>query len=263
MESKRALLSNPDLRRIGHLYGLIGYPVSHSFSQRYFTEKFNREGLSDHAYTLFPLEDIQWFPELLESYHNLRGLNVTIPYKQQVMSFLDELDEGAAAAGAVNVIRIRDGKTRGYNSDVYGFERSLEEFLGSERSKVRQALVLGTGGASKAVAYVLRRWGIPHFTVSRSNGKGNLTYSDIDVHFLQATALIINTTPLGMSPEIDKFPELPYDHLDERHFLFDLVYNPARTVFMQKGEAQGARVCNGMAMLHYQAEKAWEYWNEA
>ena len=246
-----------------HLYGLIGYPLSHSFSKRYFNEKFRREGLESYYYELFPLEKIEALPALLKAHPNLRGLNVTIPYKQQVMSYLDKLEEGAASVGAVNTIKIREGRLTGYNTDVYGFERSLRQFLKDKEGAIAglQALVLGTGGASKAVAYVLQKMGIPFQLVSRNNKPEILTYQKLNETLMQDHRLIINTTPLGMLPKVETYPEIPFQHIGPQHLLYDLVYNPEETTFMARGRQQGAAVHNGLAMLHLQAEKAWEIWN--
>ena len=246
-----------------HLYGLIGYPLSHSFSKRYFNEKFRREALESYHYELFPLEKIEALPALLKAHPGLRGLNVTIPYKQQVMAYLDELDEGAAAVGAVNTIKIREGRLTGYNTDVFGFERSLRTFLEDNGAEVAglQALVLGTGGAAKAVAYVLRKMGIRFQWVSRNNKPGYLTYQRLNETLMQDHRLIINTTPLGMLPKVETYPEIPFQHIGPQHLLYDLVYNPEETTFMARGRQQGAAVHNGLAMLHLQAEKAWEIWN--
>ncbi|MCB0552152.1 MAG: shikimate dehydrogenase [Phaeodactylibacter sp.] len=248
---------------ISHLYGLIGYPLSHSFSKRYFTEKFQREGIQGCHYELFPLEQIEALAGLLERYPNLKGLNVTIPYKQQVMAYLNELDKEAAAVGAVNTIRIEQGRLSGYNTDVYGFEQSLLNFLEAQgrRAEGLQALVLGTGGASRAVVYVLQKLGIVYRMVSRQASEGRLSYRQLDATHLAQHHLLINTTPLGMAPQVDSFPDIPYYLLGPRHLLFDLVYNPAQTAFMARGLAQGAAACNGLEMLYLQAEKAWEIWN--
>jgi len=246
-----------------HLYGLIGYPLSHSFSKRYFNEKFRREGIEGCYYELFPLESIEALPALLEAHANLRGLNVTIPYKQQVMPYLGRLDEGAAAVGAVNTISISKGVLAGYNTDVYGFELSLHRFLeerGVEAESL-QALVLGTGGAAKAVAYVLRKMGVPYREVSRTKKTGRLTYSELNETQMQDHRLIINTTPLGMSPKTDTCPEIPFQHIGPQHLLYDLAYNPEETLLMARARKQGAAAHNGLAMLHLQAEKAWEIWN--
>ena len=246
-----------------YLYGLIGYPLSHSFSKRYFNEKFRREGLEDYHYELFPLEKIEALPALLKAHPGLRGLNVTIPYKQQVMSYLDKLEEGAASVGAVNTIKIREGRLTGYNTDVYGFERSLRQFLEDNEAAIAglQALVLGTGGASKAVAFVLQKMGIQFQLVSRNNKPGTLTYQKLNETLMQNHRLIINTTPLGMLPKVETYPEIPFQYIGPQHLLYDLVYNPEKTAFMARGSQQGAAVHNGLAMLHLQAEKAWEIWN--
>lgn len=250
------------LAGFSNLFGLIGYPLGHSFSQRYFREKFSREGLEGYEYGLFPLETIQAFPELLRMYPNLRGLNVTIPYKESVMSLLDAIDESAQSIGAVNVIRIQNGRTTGYNSDVVGFSQSLEQFLGPAQADISKALVLGTGGAAKAVLYVLKKLNIESTLVSRDSAKADLTYAQIDESVLAQHRLIINTTPLGMAPNVETAPELPYSLLTNRHYLYDLVYNPLETKFMKLGLAQGAFVQNGLDMLYGQAERAWEIWME-
>lgn len=256
-----SLTPNPVLLEATHLFGLIGYPIGHSFSQKYFTEKFNRENREGFAYALFPIPAIADFPDLLKAYPNLRGLNVTIPYKEQVMPYLDELDEGAADIGAVNVIRVEKGKTKGYNSDVFGFEQSLLQFLGNRLPDVHQVLVLGTGGASKAVLFTLRKLGMRPILVSRESGKGDLTYAEVNETIVRECPLIVNTTPLGMSPEIRNLPNLPYAHLTPDHLLFDLIYNPEETAFLRKGKEAGAQTANGMGMLYGQAERAWEIWS--
>jgi shikimate dehydrogenase len=244
------------------LFGLIGYPLSHSFSKRYFTAKFEREGIEGCAYELFPLEEIGALPGLLERYPHLRGLNVTIPYKEQVIPYLDELDAGATAIGAVNTIKRAEGRLFGYNTDVHGFDQSLRGFLQETGAKPGQlqALVLGTGGSSKAVAFALRQLGIGFRFVSRSPGPGELSYQDLDAALIRQHGLIINTTPLGMSPQVESCPPLPYSALGPGHLLFDLVYNPALTTFLARGQAQGAAVKNGLEMLEMQAERAWEIW---
>ncbi|MEM6963734.1 MAG: shikimate dehydrogenase [Bacteroidota bacterium] len=242
------------------LFTLIGYPLSHSFSRKYFSEKFEKEGISNHEYTLSPLEQIESFPELLQSHPNLVGLNVTIPYKEQVIPFLDEVSEEAAEVGAVNTIKIQEGKLKGYNTDTYGFEKSLCDFLGEK--KIAHALVLGTGGAAKAVVFVLKKMGIHPILVSRNPKKGDLTYADLDSEIFEECQLIVNTTPLGMLPTVDTFPDLPYYRLNNKYYLYDLVYNPEKTMFLQKGAAKGVAVRNGLEMLHLQAERAWEIWNE-
>jgi len=250
---------NNTLLQYKKLYGLIGYPLSHSFSKSYFTEKFEQAGITDSYYELFPLESIEQFPSVLKQYPNLRGINVTIPYKEAVIPFLDELDEGARAIGAVNCIKVEQGRLYGYNTDAYGFEQSLLEFLKTNNAQPEQALVLGTGGAAKAVVFVLQQLHLPFQWVSRDADKGDLTYEAISS--LEEYPLIINTTPLGMAPRIDTFPDIPYHCLSGRHLLYDLVYNPLETQFLQKGAAQGAATQNGLPMLYYQAEKAWSIWN--
>ncbi|KAA3640402.1 MAG: shikimate dehydrogenase [Bacteroidetes bacterium] len=243
------------------LFGLIGYPLSHSFSKKYFTEKFEKEGILNCRYELFPLESIEKFPELVKIQPDLAGLNVTIPYKELVIPFLDELDEAAEAVGAVNTIRKKDGKLKGFNTDIYGFEQSLVNLLDTRDHKPEKALVLGTGGAAKAVIYVLKKLNIDSHTVSRHAGKGYFTYDDLNDHIIGEHRLIINTTPLGMSPNINNLPLIPYPSLGPEHFLFDLVYNPAITAFLAKGKNAGAAISNGLEMLYLQAEKAWDIWN--
>lgn len=241
--------------------GLIGFPLSHSFSESYFTEKFKQEGITDYVYNTYPLESIEDFLPLLQKEPNLVGLNVTIPYKEQVIPFLDHLDQSAAEVGAVNTIKIQDGILTGYNTDVYGFESSLQNFIKQNKIKaLRKGLILGTGGASKAIAYVFKRMNIDFQMVSRSVKKGDLCYSELDANVIRETQVIVNTTPLGMSPKIDSYPDILYEFLNRQHLLFDLVYNPEKTVFLKKGAAQGAYTLNGLEMLHGQAEKAWDIW---
>ncbi len=244
--------------------GLIGYPLSHSFSKKYFTDKFELEQIPNHRYELFPLKSIEELPELLLSNPNIFGLNVTIPYKQTVIPFLDEIEENAAAIGAVNVIKINEGKLKGFNSDVFGFEKSLLAFLKTKpgHSTDIQALILGTGGASKAVSFVLDKLGIPFKFVSRKKKEATFGYSEIDQKIMEEYRLIINCTPLGTFPDVEACPVLPYQYASKSHFFYDLVYNPAETLFLKKGKTQGALTCNGLAMLHLQAERAWEIWNE-
>lgn len=250
-----------ELNTIKHLYGLIGYPLSHSFSKKYFKEKFEKESIPDSFYELFPLESINELPELIAGLPNLRGLNVTIPYKQAVIPFLNEIDEEAAAVGAVNTIQIRDGQLKGFNTDVYGFEVSLREFLKNAPKPIKKALILGTGGAAKATAFVLKKMDIDYLLVSRTSTKGDIDYKNIDEKILSDHLLIVNTTPLGMYPSIDTFPDISYHYLTETHYLYDLVYNPEVTSFMRQGAERGAKSHNGLKMLYLQAEKAWEIWN--
>ena len=249
------------------IYGLIGYPLTHSFSKSYFTEKFAKEGREGYHYKNFPITDIGQLRQLVVQHHNLRGFNVTIPYKEQIVPLMDELDVSATAAGAVNTVQVlRNGKDfflKGYNTDVYGFSRSLKEWFASRHWELpRQALILGTGGASKAVVCALSDFGITTHLVSRNEGKSiyktcdRLTADDLAAHHL-----IVNTTPLGMFPNIGECPAIPYSHLTNKHLLYDLVYNPDETLFMRKGLEMGAFVHNGERMLHLQADKAWEIWN--
>lgn len=244
-------------------FGLIGYPLSHSFSEGYFKEKFRKEGITDAVYKPFPLEYIEDFESLLER-QELDGLNVTIPYKEQVIPYLDELDEPVKTIEAVNTIKfLKAGDfpyLKGFNTDVYGFLESLRPLLQPYHKK---ALVLGTGGASKAVTYVLKQLGINWIYVSRNPGQkeNTIAYQDIDEELMQSAHLIINTSPLGMYPHTDKAPDIPYELLSERHILYDLIYNPEITKFMELGKQQHARVKNGYEMLVLQAEKSWEIWN--
>lgn len=237
------------------MYGIIGYPLSHSFSPGYFREKFRQLGI-DATYDAFPLAAITGLPALLEQHAGLQGLNVTIPYKQSVMAYLDELDATAEAVGAVNCIRIRDGKLKGFNTDTIGFANSLKPLLGKEHN---HALILGTGGAAKAVVYALQQLGITYKLVSRTGG--DLRYEDLNRELIESHQLIINTTPLGMYPAVDQAPDLPYSLLGPGHLLYDLVYNPEETLFLQRGKAQGAVIKNGYDMLIGQAEAGWAIWN--
>ncbi len=240
--------------------GLIGYPLTHSFSKNYFTQKFEREGIPDFNYELYPLENIAAFPELIQKTEDLQGLNVTIPYKQSVIPFLDEIDEEAREVGAVNCIKIEKGKLKGYNTDVYGFEHALSPFIGKDKKEIK-ALVLGNGGAAKAVTFVLKKLHIPALIVERRTSAGSLTYEDLTSEIIHTNRLIIQTTPLGMTPDVRSSPLIPYAALTPRHFLYDLVYNPEETVFLKKGKNCGAQVQNGLSMLHLQAERAWKIWN--
>ncbi|RMG78305.1 MAG: shikimate dehydrogenase [Bacteroidetes bacterium] len=242
------------------LFGLIGYPLSHSFSKKYFTQKFESEGISGCRYELFPLENLDDLPDLWRRFPGWAGMNVTIPYKEKVMAFLDELDPEAEAVGAVNTIRFLDGKKRGFNTDIFGFEHTLKAFLGD--SLPEHALVLGTGGASKAVAFVLKKLGISFQKVSRRPAPDRLTYADLTPECIEKHHLIINTTPLGTAPRTENAPPIPYEALTNAHFLYDLVYNPEKTLFLARGESRRAKTCNGLKMLYLQAERAWEIWNQ-
>lgn len=241
-------------------YGLIGKPLGHSWSKAHFTEKFQREGLGEHRYDLFELDAATELPALLRDTPGLRGLNVTIPYKQAVMPLLDAIDPMAATVGAVNTIAIRDGRTTGHNTDVEGFRSSLLPLLDGERPR---ALVLGSGGASRAVVYVLKELGIRFRVVSRSRDRGDLTWDLVGPTVLKVCHLIINTTPLGMHPDTGSAPRLPYGAIGPQHLLVDLVYNPEETRFLAEGRARGARTCNGLPMLQAQAEASWRIWQGA
>ncbi len=239
--------------------GLIGYPLSHSFSPGYFKDKFEKEGISDWNYKAYPLERMDEFPKLWDDNPDLIGINVTIPYKEKVIPYLDRLDETAAQIGAVNTIIKTDDGFVGYNTDAYGFQYSLETLMGKDRM-VGQALILGTGGASKAVAYVLASLGIHYQYVSRNSGEGKISYDELSSMNLESYPLIVNTTPLGMYPNTDKCPELDYSSIGIHHYMIDLIYNPSKTLFLEKGEKGGAKTMNGLLMLHQQAERAWQIW---
>jgi shikimate dehydrogenase len=241
-------------------YGLIGYPLSHSFSKKYFSGKFEALGLQGYSYDIFPISHIDLLPGLLADHPFLKGLNVTIPYKEQVLPFLNELSDTVRQVGACNCIDIKNGKLTGYNTDVIGFERSLKRKLKPYHDS---ALVLGTGGAAKAVAWVLKQLGIGFCYVSRFDQQksDSLTYAEVDAALLQSHTLLVNTTPVGMYPAIDDCPDIPYQFITEKHFLFDLIYNPAETLFLKKGRDQGAQVQNGEEMLMIQAEESWNIWN--
>ncbi|MCD9015639.1 shikimate dehydrogenase family protein [Parachryseolinea silvisoli] len=243
------------------VFGLIGATVSHSFSKSYFDEKFFREGLRDYHYELFPLEDINALEALLKDTRGLTGLNVTIPYKEQVMKYLDEVDGFAKQIGAVNVIKIQDGKLKGFNTDSDAFFETIEKWLPTD--KQFKAVILGTGGSSKAVQEALKKLKVPFQIVSRESRKGVITYEDLqkDPSILQQSKLIINTTPLGMSPKTEAVPPVDFEQIGADHYVYDLIYNPARTLFLQKAEMRNATIKNGLEMLHIQAEKSWTIWN--
>lgn len=242
------------------LFGLIGHPLGHSFSKQYFSEKFVREGISDARYELFPLPDIAALPDLLRKHPDLCGLNITIPHKETVLPYLDELDETARAVGAVNCVRVRAGRLRGFNTDVLGFEQSLRAVMnaGGEWANAK-ALILGTGGASKAVAWVFGQMGILFLFVSRQPaGEGQIRYEDIGVLPPEDCRIVVNTTPLGTYPETDQCPAIPFDWLRPEHLVFDLIYNPPETLLLRRAAERGCTVKNGLDMLHFQAERAWE-----
>lgn len=244
-------------------YGLVGYPLKHSFSIGYFNEKFSSEKI-EAEYINFEIPDINNFPEIIEANPNLHGLNVTIPYKEKVIPYLDELDKQAAAIGAVNVIKIirnKGGKPKliGYNSDIIGFTQSIQPLLQSHHKK---ALILGTGGASKAVSHGLKNLGIEAKFVSRTARFGMLTYEELNAEIIKEYTVIVNCTPVGMYPKVDACPDIPYEAITSEHLLYDLLYNPNITLFMKKGEAKGAVTKNGLEMLLLQAFAAWEIWQK-
>ena len=240
-------------------YGLIGHPLKHSQSRFLFNEKFEYEGL-DCRYQHFDLKSLDELHEVMTTYPDLCGFNVTIPYKEAIIPLLDEIDETAQQVGAVNVVKINDGKLKGYNTDVYGFEQLLNRAINGK--EIGQALVLGTGGASKAVQFVLRQKGISFSTVSRDAERGDYTYDTLSDEVLKQNHLIINTTPLGMSPYVDGFPDIHYQALGNKHILIDLIYNPKETAFMELGKTWGAKAYNGQQMFEEQAKKTWEIWQE-
>lgn len=239
-------------------FGLIGYPLSHSFSKGYFTEKFIKEGIQNANYDTYPIEKIEDFQNLCKE-NNFAGLNITIPYKQSIMAFLDEINKEAANIGAVNTIKFLNGKKIGYNSDIYGFEMSLKPLL---KSHHKNALILGTGGASKAVEYTLKKLDINYIYISRKRENNILSYEDLNEEIINTHHLIINTTPLGMFPNTQDAPNIPYQFLNQQHLLYDLVYNPTETLFLLNGKNKNAQIKNGLEMLYLQAERSWQIWNE-
>ncbi|MGS2740929.1 shikimate dehydrogenase family protein [Sinomicrobium sp. M5D2P17] len=240
------------------LFGLIGKNISYSFSQVYFREKFEKLQLTDHSYVNFDLQDIKEFPSLLTKHPDLMGCNVTIPYKEAVMPYLTGLSNKAQQIGAVNVIKVEKDRLTGYNTDYYGFQASLQPLL---RQEHRKALILGTGGASKAIAFSLKELGIAHTFVSRNPGEGQLSYNDLDEKTIKTSPVIINCTPMGTYPDVENKPAIPYHYITPEHLLYDLIYNPAETSFLKEGKQRGATTSNGLRMLQLQAEKAWEIWN--
>lgn len=241
-------------------YGLIGYPLGHSFSKKYFTEKFQREGISDCQFEAFPIPAIEEFPQLLKDNPNLLGLSVTIPYKEQVLQYVDELSDEVAFIGATNSIKIKNGKLTAYNTDIVGFEQT---FVRKLQPHHKRALILGSGGASKAVQYTLKKLGIDFLVVSRGAGKsGFISYEALTADVMREYTVIINSSPVGMYPNDNDYPNIPYELLTTQHYLYDLVYRPAETMFLQKGAAQGASTLNGEEMLVLQAEASWKIWNE-
>lgn len=246
------------------VFGLIGYPLSHSFSEHFFNEKFKREKINNVQYKKFSIKSINDFPEIIKSDNNISGFNVTAPYKEVIIPFLDELDDTAIEVGAVNVVKIfRNSSTIkliGYNSDIYGFQNSLTEKLNPE---IKSGLILGTGGAAKAVAAALNNLNISFQFISRnkSDNVNCLTYNELNKITIQNNLLIVNATPLGIYPEINNKPDIPYEYITDKHYLFDLIYNPSETLFLKEGIKRNAIVQNGLKMLKLQAEKAWEIFN--
>ncbi len=242
-----------------NLYGLLGRNISYSFSRGYFSEKFEKENIKDSFYTNFDISEITDFKKVIAENPNLKGMNVTIPYKEAVIPFLDELNETAAAIGAVNTIQFKEGKLIGHNTDYYGFQKSIEPFINTEIH--HKALILGTGGAAKAVLYVMQLLDIPAKLVSRTSKPTQLTYGELSKEILESYQIIINTTPLGTFPNVNDKPNIPYQHLGKQHLLFDLIYNPTETSFLSEGKKRGTSIANGQSMLQLQAEKAWQIWN--
>lgn len=250
-----------DKKQGKHVYkfGLIGKNIDYSFSRKYFSEKFKSEGLP-HTYENFDLKTIDEFLQIIKSTKNLKGVNVTIPYKEAVIPFLDKLNKKAKKIGAVNTIKISNkGKLIGYNTDCYGFQKSIKPFLKAHHKK---ALILGTGGASKAIVYALNKLNIDFSYVSRHKSKKeNFTYDELNENIISNHQIIINCTPLGTHPNINECPDIPYDGITNQHLLFDLIYNPDETKFLTIGKLKGASIINGLKMLEHQAEKAWQIWN--
>ena len=239
-------------------YGIIGYPLGHSFSRAFFTEKFQREHI-DAEYVNFEIPSADMLPGIVQTNPNLRGLNVTLPHKEAVIPMLDELSDEAKEIGAVNVIRVRDGRLKGFNSDIIGFMDSIRPLL---KPWHQHALVLGTGGASRAIRVGLQRLGIEWTYVSRTPAPGRLTYADLTSELMEHYQVIVNCSPVGMFPHVDACPDIPYQLLTGRHLLYDLVYNPQETLFLKRGAERGAAVKNGLEMLHLQALASWRFWNE-
>ena len=241
-------------------FGLLGRNINYSFSKGYFTDKFNNENFEGCTYENFDIQEIDAFIEIIKNTPDLKGLNVTIPYKESIIPFLDKLSKKAALIGAVNTIKItKKGKLKGYNTDYYGFKKSLEPLLKSHHKK---ALILGTGGASKGVAFALDELNIPYTFVSREATENAIDYNRINATTFDNYQIIINSTPVGTSPNTEAFPLIPYEYFTKNHIAFDLIYNPAETQFLKKAKEQGAQIKNGLDMLIFQAEKAWDIWNK-
>jgi shikimate dehydrogenase len=239
-------------------FGLIGFPLSHSFSKKYFEEKFQRDRLNDCSYSLFELKQVNDIIDLRLSEPNLVGLNVTIPYKQSIIPYLDGLSDRAQKIGAVNTIKIKDGTWIGHNTDIHGFQQTLEPLL---KAKKNAALILGSGGASLAVKYVLEQFSIPFCMVSRTEKEGCILYNQLNESILTKYNILINTTPLGMFPHLLEMPEIPFQFINSSHVFYDLIYNPELTLLLKTAKDRGCVVKNGLEMLQIQAEKSWEIWN--
>lgn len=243
-----------------HVFGLVGRNIGHSFSRKYFTERFEKDNLEGYSYQNFDIPTIEEFPEIIKNNPNLKGLNITIPYKEAVIPFLNKLSKKAFTIGAVNTIRItKSGKLKGYNTDCYGFGKSLKPLLEPHHKK---ALILGTGGASKAIAYALEERNILYTFVSREASGNTIDYDRINATTFDNYQIIINCTPLGTSPNVDECPAIPYEYFTEKHIAYDLIYNPEETLFLKKARLQGAKTKNGLEMLILQAQKAWKIWNK-
>jgi shikimate dehydrogenase len=239
-------------------FGLVGYPLTHSFSQKYFTEKFENLGVSDAEYKNFSIPQIEEVDAMMHHNPYLCGFNITIPYKKKIIPYLHNLSDAVQKMGACNCVQIKDGILTGYNTDVIGFKQSLKPYLKPHHNK---ALILGTGGAAAAVEYVLNELNIAFHFVSRNATDNVLGYNQLTKEIIEAHTLIINTSPVGQYPAITESPEIPYDFINNSHHLFDLIYNPAETAFLQKGKARGASTQNGYEMLVLQAEESWRIWN--
>jgi shikimate dehydrogenase len=252
---------NSKKREVFFVYGLLGRNISYSFSQNYFTHKFNNLGYTNREYKNFDISSIEEFEAIVKGQTHLAGLNVTIPYKEVVIPLLNKIDPQAREIGAVNTIKVMpDGQLIGFNTDVYGFEKSIQALLTAYH---RKALILGTGGASKAIAYVLNKLNIEFLLVSRtSENKSTIPYMELTKDVMEEFQVVINCTPLGTYPKTEEFPPIPYEFITDRHLCYDLIYNPAETIFLKKARLQGATTKNGLEMLELQAEKAWEIWND-
>jgi shikimate dehydrogenase len=246
------------MQKAERLFGLIGYPLSHSFSKKYFSEKFEKENITGCRYELFPIEFVSQLNKIIENNPALCGLNITIPHKETVITYLNDMTDAVCEIGACNCIRIHEGKLTGYNTDVIGFENMLLPHLQSQHQK---ALILGTGGAAKAVAWVFRKLRIEYAYVSRSAGNNRLAYTDLDTDIMNRHKIVVNTTPLGMSPNTEAMPEISFEDVSKEHLFVDLIYNPLKTRFLHNAQQKGATIVNGLEMLIIQAEESWKIWN--